>query len=126
MSDIRANTISDAAGTGPIDLYKQSAAKAWVNFNGTGTIAIRDSFNTSSLTDNGTGAYTVTFTNNMSNGNYSFELSNGRNVGINADVISVMDSDTAPTTSSLKMLVLTGTSTVDVSYVTQGYLGDLA
>ncbi len=35
---------------------------AWVNFNGTGTVAIRDSFNVSSITDNGTGDYTVTFT----------------------------------------------------------------
>ena len=41
MSDIRANTISDTSGNGPINLHKQSAAKAWVNFNGTGTVAIQ-------------------------------------------------------------------------------------
>ena len=46
-------------------------AKAWVNFNGTGTVAIRDSFNVSSITDNGTGDYTVTFTNAMSDTNYA-------------------------------------------------------
>ena len=46
-------------------------AKAWVNFNGQGTIAINDDFNVSSLTDNGTGSYTVTFTTAMSNGNYA-------------------------------------------------------
>jgi len=40
MSEIRATTISNAAGTGPITLTGQSAAKAWVNFNGTGTVAI--------------------------------------------------------------------------------------
>lgn len=62
MSEVRANTISDAAGTGPVTLTKQYAAKAWVNFNGTGTIAARDSGNVSSLTDNGTGWYTVNFT----------------------------------------------------------------
>ena len=45
--------------------------KAWVNFNGTGTIAIRDDFNVSSITDNGTGDYTVNFTNAMSDANYS-------------------------------------------------------
>jgi hypothetical protein len=46
-------------------------AKAWVNFNGTGTVAIRDSFNVSSITDNGTGNYTVNFTTAMPNANYS-------------------------------------------------------
>jgi hypothetical protein len=46
-------------------------AKAWVNFNGTGTVAIRDSFNVSSITDNGTGDYTVNFTTAMPNANYA-------------------------------------------------------
>lgn len=45
--------------------------KAWVNFNGTGTVAIRDSFNVSSITDNGTGDYTVNFTTAMPNANYA-------------------------------------------------------
>jgi len=66
LSEIRATTISDAAGTGPITLTKQSAAKAWVNFNGTGTASIRDSVNVASLTDNGTGIYTLTYTSSMS------------------------------------------------------------
>jgi hypothetical protein len=46
-------------------------AKAWCNFDGTGTVAIRDSFNVSSITDNGTGDYTVNFTTAMPNANYS-------------------------------------------------------
>ena len=50
-------------------------AAAWVNFNGTGTIATRDSQNVSSLTDNGTGDYTVNFSNNMSSTNYSYAAS---------------------------------------------------
>jgi hypothetical protein len=45
--------------------------KAWVNFNGTGTIAIRDSFNVSSITDNSTGEYTVNFQNAFADTNYS-------------------------------------------------------
>lgn len=45
--------------------------RAWVNFNGTGTVAIRASFNVSSITDNGTGDYTVNFTNAMPDANYS-------------------------------------------------------
>tara|TARA_X000001382_G_scaffold20199_3_gene12283 strand:+ start:2094 stop:2501 length:408 start_codon:yes stop_codon:yes gene_type:complete len=45
--------------------------KAWVNFNGTGTVAIRDSFNVASITDNGTGDYTMNLTNVMANANYA-------------------------------------------------------
>ena len=45
--------------------------RAWVNFNGTGTVAIRASFNVSSITDNGTGDYTINFTNAMPDANYS-------------------------------------------------------
>jgi len=71
MSEIRATTISNAAGTGPITMTGQYAAKAWVNFNGTGTVAIRESGNVSSITDNGTGDYTVNFTTAMSDANYS-------------------------------------------------------
>ena len=71
MSEIRATTISDAAGTGPIALTKQSAAKAWVNFNGTGTVAIRDSQGVSGLVDNGTGDYTINFSSSFSSVNYA-------------------------------------------------------
>jgi len=46
--------------------------RAWVNFNGTGTPAIRESGNVSSITDNGTGDYTVNFTTAMPDVNYSF------------------------------------------------------
>jgi hypothetical protein len=47
--------------------------RAWVNFNGTGTVAIRASGNVSSITDNGTGAYTVNFTTAMVDANYAHE-----------------------------------------------------
>ena len=64
MSEIRATTISDAAGTGPIALTGQSAAKAWGQPQGNATL--NDSFNISSGADNGTGDYTYTFSNAMS------------------------------------------------------------
>jgi hypothetical protein len=51
--------------------------RAWVNFNGTGTVAIRASFNVSSITDNGTGNYTVNFTNAMPDANYSVSINTG-------------------------------------------------
>ena len=61
-------------------------AKAWVNFNGTGTVAIRASFNVSSITDNGTGDYTVNFTTAMVDANYGAGLGVGdNNLGGNWD-----------------------------------------
>jgi len=59
-------TIQDSGGT-EIGTF----CRAWVNFNGTGTVAIRASFNVSSITDNGVGNYTVNFTNAMPDANYS-------------------------------------------------------
>jgi hypothetical protein len=58
----------DGAQNGSAPIY---AARAWVNFNGTGTVAIRASGNVSSITDNGTGSYIVNFTNSMPDTNYS-------------------------------------------------------
>lgn len=70
------NIQSNAAGTPTV--FQDSAGtqvgtlcRAWVNFNGTGTVAIRASFNVSSITDNGTGNYTVNFTTAMPDTNYS-------------------------------------------------------
>jgi hypothetical protein len=57
------------------DVVAPGLCKAWVNFNGTGTVAIRAAFNVSSITDNGTGIYTVNFTTAMPDANYSFSLS---------------------------------------------------
>jgi hypothetical protein len=57
----------------------QFTAKAWVNFNGTGTVAIRDSHNVSSISDNANGDYSIYFSNSMSNTNYSFTGFSGNN-----------------------------------------------
>ncbi len=80
MSDIRATTISDAAGTGPIAMTGQSAAKAWVNFAGAGTIAARDSFNVASLTDAGTGEYDVNYSSAMATANNATSAFSSRDV----------------------------------------------
>ena len=56
----------NASGSAPV-----YACRAWVNFNGTGTVAIRASGNVSSITDNGTGDYTVNFTTEMPDANYA-------------------------------------------------------
>jgi hypothetical protein len=75
--DIAAARITDALNaTGSAPIY---ACRAWVNFNGQGTVAIRASGNVSSITDNGTGEYTVNFTSAMSDTNYSIVVSSGLN-----------------------------------------------
>jgi hypothetical protein len=78
-SILRVDTLTDASSNNStaMSTINQGTAKAWVNFNGTGTIAIRDSFNTASLTDGGTGNYDVNWTNNFGNTNYSFVGSDG-------------------------------------------------
>ena len=58
-----------AIGTGGIN--GAQLAKAWVNFNGTGTVAIRDSYNVSSITDNGTGDFTINYGTALNNSNYA-------------------------------------------------------
>lgn len=72
MSTLKVNTIQNTSGgssSTPAQI-EQGRCKAWVNWNGTGTVSIRDSFNVGSITDNGTGAYTVNFSSNMSNTSY--------------------------------------------------------
>ena len=71
MSTLVAQTISNGTVSTSSANVIQGSAKAWVNFNGTGTVAINNSFNVSSITDNGTGDYTVNFTNVMPNANYA-------------------------------------------------------
>jgi hypothetical protein len=63
-------SVPTVSGTAPLFM-----CRAWVNFNGTGTIAIRASGNVSSITDNGVGDYTVNFTTAMSDANYCVEAS---------------------------------------------------
>lgn len=59
------------AGSVTTDYVVSGTAKAWVNFNGTGTVAIRESFSTSSMTDVGTGIYDINFSTAMTDANYS-------------------------------------------------------
>jgi len=62
---------SGALSWGPGVANDAQLCKAWVNFDGTGTVAIRASYNVSSITDNGTGDYTVNFTTALSDVNYA-------------------------------------------------------
>jgi hypothetical protein len=70
----RITTALNATGSAPI-----YACRAWVNFNGTGTVAIRASGNVSSITDNGTGDYYVNFTTPIVDVNYASVATGGLN-----------------------------------------------
>lgn len=107
MSTAKFNQWLNSDGT---ENYK---CRAWVNFNGTGTVAIRASGNVSSITDNGTGDYTVNFTTAMSDANYASALSGTDSVGNTR----AMSPSTA-TTSSLRLVTasLAGTA-LDFAFV---------
>ena len=104
MSTLRVDTIQNRTG-GDLITAKGMAA-AWVNFNGTGTVAIRTSFNVTSITDNGTGAYTVNFTTAMADANYAVLATSGDGASTNYRVVQVSDV-TAPTTSAVRVQTLT-------------------
>jgi hypothetical protein len=94
-------SLTTASGSAP-----SYSARAWVNFNGTGTVAIRASGNVSSITDNGTGDYTVNFTTAMSDANYDVVTSGNRTGAL---ITGINDVRGAPTTS-LVYIVTTSTS----------------
>lgn len=82
MSTIKTNTLQNVAGSKsvPVDTVVDGSAKAWANFNGTGTVAIRAAFNVSSITDNGVGDYTANFTSALPDTNFAPQCSRS-NVG---------------------------------------------
>ena len=77
---ITVSTLNDDTGVLATQNGMTAICKSWVDFNGTGTVAIRSSFNVSSITDNGTGDYTVNFTTAMPNANYA-AIGNATGIG---------------------------------------------
>ena len=96
----------NASGSAPV-----YACRAWVNFNGTGTVAIRASGNVSSITDNGTGDYTVNFTTAMPDANYSVV-----SMGVQTQIPGISGA-AAPTASAVRVGVQNVNDfTVDTAY----------
>jgi len=90
-------TINNSAGTA-IGTF----CRAWVNFNGTGVVAIRASFNVTSITDNGTGDYTVNFTTAFADANYAITVTSGKPPGVTRSN-STIPHNTVPATGSCRM-----------------------
>ena len=101
-------------------------ARAWVNFNGTGTVAIRQSGNVSSITDNSTGDYTINFTTSLTDANYSLNVttSNASSGAVGSGPVSLFitngtNTRVAPTTSAARFLTFSynGGSLIDCEYI---------
>ena len=118
------NTVNITNGTDSITVEGavKGSAKAWVNFNGTGTVAIRASYNVSSITDNGTGDYTVNFTTALVDANYSAtttaivpeDQGSSYQFGIRIPSGPISGAATTKTASAIRLLSRRDTS-VDVS-----------
>ena len=98
-------------------------AKAWVNFDGTGTIAARDSLNLSSLSDDGVGLYTVTVSSAFNNDDFSTAGAAGENSGGGNRMLGLRT--TATTTKGLRGFS-TSSSAVDLAEMCACMMGDLA
>ena len=112
MSTLRVNTIQNQAGTGQPSI--SGLAQAWVNFNGTGTVAIRAAFNVSSITDNGTGIYTVNFANALPDANYSFVFNGG---GTSTGSYTRLDNPATVTTTSFGSIMCRDTSNASIDWL---------
>lgn len=104
-------------------------AAAWVNMNGTGTIAARDSINVASLTDNSTGNYTINFSSAMANVNYcpsGITQGGGTNSSFTNIAGGGGDSIVLTTSAAPMRVTSPGTGQVDVTVCTYEFNGDLA
>ena len=114
------NSITIVAGAGNVTTtnVEQGLAKVWVQFDGQASgAASRDSFNVGSMTDNGTGNYTVNFSNNMSNDDYA-SAGIGNTMSITSEAV---------TTSTINLLSANSSgSLADVTIMATSILGDLA
>ena len=125
-SVLNVDTIADKAGTGPVGLTKQQAAKIFCNLNQTGTQAIRVSFNVSSIADDGTGQTDISFTSSMGSADYNFVCGKGRTGGQNGGVVQ-HSNDTEPTASLFRIIVYNESNAAhDDARANATIFGDLA
>jgi len=135
MSTLSVATVKSLSSAAPVfqnssGTEKGQLAKAWIRFNGTGTIAITDSFNISSITDKGTGNYGINYTNAMSNANYSIGGFSHRN-GSGGRVLCHIDTVDTATTTAYEFVISgtlngqnVGLANVDVNFISVQIFGD--
>ena len=125
MSTLKVDTLVAADGSSAVTLTKQSAAKAWINLDGTGTISARDGFNNSSVTDNGTGDYRISINNSMSNSNYATPCSGGNTASGRYNIIAESDGKATGSADFFGFQTSTG-GALDNDEVSTCFHGDLA
>ena len=141
MSEIKVDTLKGKTSAGDVDItseggavtmqLQQGLAKTWVNLNGNGTIAIRDSLNVASLTDEGTGAYQTNLTTNMGNSNYAVTGSAGDSGGAtgcwHTTGFNLNGYNTGNQTGSFHAQIYYATNQIaDIDFVYSALHGDLA
>jgi len=99
----------------------KNISKAWVNFNGTGTVAIRDSYNVSSITDGGVGIYTINFTNEMADVNYAMAGTVSEEKS-NTNAVVCMTNGTVAV-GSVRVEVKIAATAIDTVYITLIFFG---
>ena len=126
-SILRVNTITDASSNNSIatSVLFNGSAKAWGNLDGTGTIAIRDSYNIASATDEGTGIYDFNYTSNMTNDDYSANESVSETSGFEGNLNRYPAID-GVSTSDIRFGATFNSTNLDVDELYVTIHGDLA
>ena len=126
MSTIKVENIRIAseAASRPVT----GVAAAWCFFQGTGTVAINNSLNVSSITDNSVGSYSENFSSNMDSANYSIQILSGRAATVTGDNQCAVYDNTQVPTASTYMIRTAGEnfSGQDVARIYTTNHGDLA
>lgn len=107
-----ASLMTTPSGTAP-----NYMCRAWVNFNGTGVVAIRASGNVTSITDNGTGDYTVNFTTAMPDANYAVTGSASNNASSGSMIMCPYFNVVPPTTTAMRFNTANSASNIDCPYI---------
>ena len=123
IADDLQHSNNDTVGT---EYVINGSAKHWITYVGTSTISISDSFNASSITDNGTGQYTTTLSNAMNNSTFS-NTGSTKQHGSNDQTIWCTKNDYATTTTTYRADLITQSGgEADAPLVFSSILGDLA
>jgi hypothetical protein len=128
MSTIIASNISDGTTSVASTYVVNGSAKAWVNFNGTSTVAIRDSMNVSSLSDTSTGEYEVNLTNAMSDTNFATLNAAATGSPLDSNTYNRAIESVGSATNKLDCITYAPNNgaIVDIGYVQISAHGDLA
>ena len=125
-SELRVDTLKDSSGNNSVGMAYVSggSAKAWIDYKGTSTNAVQDSLNITSVTDNGTGDYTIVINNNMSSAEYA--IVDGTYRSQNADSPGITGFQTPTSGQYIHNHWNSGISSSDMFRTYSLVMGDLA